>query len=329
MVVQVVSSCLTRAREREISSSTTTREMRCSAKRCGVLTTVERGVRATLDAWHEERRLFLGIDVSTVVCGVCVLSADPLRLVRVERSQALVLRSAEKRITGSGKSGIAVSVQLQDEDLGRDRNLFARMDMLQAAFTELKSIEQDPVTSDAAAGSSSALGKKKINPWTISIEDKLLRVQQGKKGIIGLYSLAEVHVASRLACRNVFGVEPVLVHPSTARSRMGLKAEAGENAKELVISLVNKLEPGMLATKVKSELKYVNDRADAYIIAMYAMRHALCAELLRNEHVVRAFRACHLKHVSNPVQLESELASRLPKWVDEIFFHHERFEGVF
>ena len=70
-------------------------------------------------------------------------------------------------------------------------------------------------------------------------------------------------------CYEVFGTEPQYIGASSARKKLDIKVEKGENAKEVVLKRIISLEPTFKVeyTKHGNPVAGTYDRADSYVIA--------------------------------------------------------------
>jgi len=70
-------------------------------------------------------------------------------------------------------------------------------------------------------------------------------------------------------CCEVFSKEPEYIGASSARKKLDIKVEKGENAKEVVLKHIISLEPTFKVeyTKHGNPVAGTYDRADSYVIA--------------------------------------------------------------
>lgn len=164
--------------------------------------------------------------------------------------------------------------------------------------------------------------------WRVTVEDKVLLQM---KGAVGSHSLAECIACARIAAEQVFQTRPSTVSPLSARAGLGLnkmKAGGSRNAtKLLVVEFAKQRLPAAAFATTKGE----EDVADAYVLALSAVKHALCRELCLDEEILKHFRACHQASLERACtarelaagtkvrdEVRAQLQQRMPKWLDQV-----------
>lgn len=164
--------------------------------------------------------------------------------------------------------------------------------------------------------------------WVVVAEDVLMRMSTGAKGIIGLKSLGEILTVVQLATKQCFQARARLVNPRTARGGLGLNVSKGssrEAVKANVKKFVKLAQPEFFDTDYED--KFAEDRADAFILGLYAIRMSLNAQIAEDPEIVSLFNACHSttppggKMLKPEVtHMSTELEKRVSHWVDELWF---------
>jgi len=267
----------------------------CHARSCGLFPIIDKHVSCWIEEWQRTRRTFVGVDVSSTCTGV---AAVQLIKGRVECVHSVAL-DMKKKASDS-----------------KDTILHRRFDILKHAFMDLRKSFEDV----------------KGN-WEISVEDKILRAGTAK-GIVGSHTLAEVIVAARIAAYQVFPEHlPSKINPRSARAGLGLnimgEGASREETKSNVLAFVKETVPDFEFTGKSSD----EDRADAFVIALSAVRSALNRELVNEPDVRKHFQQCHnllpdpKKGNVHKRKLEdevtTELDDRIQGWIDEIWLYRQ------
>jgi len=74
--------------------------------------------------------------------------------------------------------------------------------------------------------------------WHIAIEDCLVGFQSSKFSTKGLALLAQLNGIVKYCCLKMFDIQPVPLHPTTARSHVGLKARSDIDVKEVIFDYI-------------------------------------------------------------------------------------------
>ena len=144
--------------------------------------------------------------------------------------------------------------------------------------------------------------------WKVGVEDYMRRWVGPRRNI---FALAEANIATSLACFQLFGVAPLSVHPSTARTDIGLASavataastgprapKAGASAiKQRVLSFVSQRMPAGYEWPKggQSSRAAIYDVADAYVIAAYtALAHRRASALAEQAEAVKTADAAYL-----------------------------------
>jgi hypothetical protein len=266
----------------------------CTAKSCGLYSILKSSLSQLLLKYESEARLFIGLDVSSVNAGLAVLQVVDGRVTCIE-SDVVSLKRASK-----------------DTD---DSILEKRFAIMRDRFQQLHLKHRS---------------HSRESTWEICVEDKIVRAG-GAKGVIGSHTLAETLVAARLAASIEFpGVQVRTINPRSARAGLGLnpRFEASrEETKKHVQAFVKVNFPGVQWTnKITDE-----DRADACIIALSALRLSLKRDLVADPGVRHHYSACHVSALGlaasqplSPFQirkrdelLSEALFERMQLWIDD------------
>ncbi|KAH9257605.1 hypothetical protein BASA81_004054 [Batrachochytrium salamandrivorans] len=239
---------------------------------------------------------FVGVDVSTKFTGIIVLSLTPAGQTKFEHSTLLEMPPASP----SNKGEI----------------LHLRFASLVDGFSKLYNDNDDGQLA-----------------WRVTVEDKILMQM---KGVVGSHSLAECIACARIAAEQVFRTRPNTVSPLTARAGLGLNnMKTGGNrsaTKLLVVNFAQQRLPPQAFAGVAKGGGGVEDVADAYVLALSAVKQALCRELCLDEEILKKFKSCHQASLERACtakelaagtkvndEVRAQLEQRMPKWLDQVF----------
>mmetsp|Transcript_2081 Transcript_2081/g.2668 ORF Transcript_2081/g.2668 Transcript_2081/m.2668 type:complete len:266 (+) Transcript_2081:582-1379(+) len=109
--------------------------------------------------------------------------------------------------------------------------------------------------------------------WHIAIEDCLVGFQSSKFSTKGLALLAQLNGIVKYCCLKMFDIQPVPLHPTTARSHVGLKARSDIDVKERVLEFVRDLAMELDWCLINEKVCFGNnrddyDRADSFVLAL-------------------------------------------------------------
>jgi Holliday junction resolvasome RuvABC endonuclease subunit len=264
----------------------------CTAKSCGIMPLVKSRILKCLNEWEQTNRTFVGIDVSSTCTGVTAIRARGSKI-KCICSVALDM----KRKAADDKTSI----------------LHRRFDILKNALQILR--DKFPEAE---------------NRWNVAVEDKIVRAG-GSKGVIGSHTLAEVIVAARIAAYQVFPEHiPMKINPRSARAGLGLNI-VGEGAgrEETKANVLEFVKTHAINFEVTDKVTD-QDRADAFIVALSALRSALNVEISVDNEIRKHFRNCHAPVSTNTkenVRLSKELElnfnDRIQGWSDDVWLLHQ------
>lgn len=264
----------------------------CRSKSCGILRLIEEELSNSKVLHSGKAMLFVGVDVSTKFTGMVCLSMHNNK--------------------PTFESAVLVPMPTkQDGSMNKNQILHTRFDDLVRGFEQIK--QQQHVQ------------------WEVTVEDKILLPS---KGAVGSHSLAECIVSARIAAKQVFTVTPNIASPLTARAGLGLNdmssGSSRAKTKQAVVDFAKMHCPALFKSKA-----YVSagetDLADAYMLAISALRTALQREMCANIRIQNHFRNCHeptLRASCTPkdwamgkvdLEISSQLHTRMPKWLDSIW----------
>ncbi|KAK8803533.1 hypothetical protein WA158_001227 [Blastocystis sp. Blastoise] len=140
--------------------------------------------------------------------------------------------------------------------------------------------------------------KKKYNKvkWVISIEMFMKTYNVGMFQTKNLFLLADINAIVTYNCWHLFKSKPILVHPSSARSVLGIKAAGDRSKTKLsVIQYVQLREPSMcLPIDRKTDFDSSSDIADSYIIALYGKWKTIYNMYMNNQKYIDQFKKSYI-----------------------------------
>jgi len=111
--------------------------------------------------------------------------------------------------------------------------------------------------------------KHLYNIKDVYIEQSLNAFRPGLSSAQVILTLGKFNGIVSWICYEIFGVEPQYIGASSARKKLEIKVEKGENAKEIVLKHIISLEPTFKVeyTAHGNPKPGTYDRADSYVIA--------------------------------------------------------------
>jgi len=111
--------------------------------------------------------------------------------------------------------------------------------------------------------------KHLYNVKKVFIEQSLNAFRPGLSSAQVILTLGKFNGIVSWICYQIFGVEPEYIGASSARKKLEIKVEKGENAKEIVLKHILSLEPSFKVeyTAHGNPKPGTYDRADSYVIA--------------------------------------------------------------
>jgi hypothetical protein len=111
--------------------------------------------------------------------------------------------------------------------------------------------------------------KHLYNVKDVFIEQSLNAFRPGLSSAQVILTLGKFNGIVSWICYEVFATEPQYIGASSARKKLDIKVEKGENAKEVVLKHIISLEPTFKVeyTKHGNPVAGTYDRADSYVIA--------------------------------------------------------------
>ena len=103
----------------------------------------------------------------------------------------------------------------------------------------------------------------------VFIEQSLNAFRPGLSSAQVILTLGKFNGIVSWICYEIFAVEPQYIGASSARKKLDIKVEKGENAKEVVLKHIISLEPTFKVeyTRHGNPVAGTYDRADSYVIA--------------------------------------------------------------
>ena len=133
--------------------------------------------------------------------------------------------------------------------------------------------------------------------WFVVMEDSAKRWASGKGGASGLMTLAMLNSIVSYECLAIFGSHPTAVHPSVARSYVGVpsfrgggaRGNASHKAKEAVLDLVLRGTPSFPLRYARDSAQWMCktnfDLSDSHLLALQSMGYYFTAAALNNDVV--------------------------------------------